>query len=133
MELRISLLGKKKIAANFDGHEVITDQPQKSGGDGSAPSPFDLFLASIGTCAGYFAQSYCQAHNLPMDGIEIVQTQIRDEKTRLVTSIKLELTLPPSFPVQHREGVVTAINACSVKKHFSSPPNINVEIRQAAS
>ncbi len=133
MELRISLLGKKKIAANFDGYEVITDQPPKSGGDGSAPSPFDLFLASIGTCAGFFAQSYCQAHNLPMEGIELVQTQVRDEKTRLVTSIKLELSLPPTFPAQHKEGIVHAINACSVKKHFANPPSIFVEISQAAS
>lgn len=130
MELRISLLGKKKISAHFDGYEVSTDQPKKSGGDGSAPSPFDLFLASIGTCAGFFAQSYCQAHNLPTDGIELVQTQVRDEKTRLVTSIKLELTIPASFPEQHRDGVINAINACSVKKHFAHPPNIYVETKQ---
>lgn len=132
MELRISLLGKKKIAAHFDGYEVLTDQPVKSGGDGGAPSPFDLFLASVGTCAGFFAQSYCQAHNLSAEGIELVQTQIRDEKTRLVTSIKLELTFPESFPAQHRAGVVTAVNACSVKKHFGNPPNILVETKLRA-
>ena len=74
MDIRIALRGKKKVSASFDQFEVITDQPEVSGGDGSAPSPFDYFLASIGTCAGFFVQSFCQARHIPTDGIEIIQT-----------------------------------------------------------
>ncbi len=129
MEIRVALRGQKKVSGHFDGFEVLTDQPFKSGGEGSAPSPFDLFLASIATCAGFFVQSYCQTRHLSSEGIEIVQTMVRDEQTRLVTQILLHVTVPTSFPPEHHEGLVAAINACSVKKHLLHPPSISVELQ----
>lgn len=129
MEIRVALRGQKKVSGHFDGFEVMTDQPISAGGEGSAPSPFDLFLASIATCAGFFAQSYCQTRQLPSDGIAIVQTMVRDPQTRLVTQIVLRVTVPSSFPSEHHDGLIAAINACSVKKHLLHPPNISVEIQ----
>lgn len=129
MEIRVALRGQKKISGHFDGFEVMTDQPLKSGGEGSAPSPFDLFLASIATCAGFFVQSYCQTRQLPTDGIEILQNLTRDEQTRMVTQISLRVIVPASFPTEHHEGIIAAINACSVKKHLLHPPAFAVTIQ----
>lgn len=129
MEIRVALRGQKKISGHFDGFEVMTDQPLKSGGEGSAPSPFDLFLASIATCAGFFVQSYCQTRQLPTDGIEIIQNLTRDEQTRMVTQISLQVIVPASFPTEHHEGIIAAINACSVKKHLLHPPAFAVTIQ----
>lgn len=129
MEIRVALRGQKKISGHFDGFEVMTDQPLKSGGEGSAPSPFDLFLASIATCAGFFVQSYCQTRQLPTDGIEIIQNLTRDEQTRMVTQISLRVIVPASFPTEHHEGIIAAINACSVKKHLLHPPAFAVTIQ----
>ena len=129
MEIRVALRGQKKVSGHFDGFEVMTDQPLKSGGEGSAPSPFDLFLASIATCAGFFVQSYCQTRQLPTEGIEIIQNLTRDEQTRMVTQISLRVILPASFPTEHHEGIIAAINACSVKKHLLHPPAFAVTIQ----
>lgn len=129
MEIRVALRGQKKISGHFDGFEVMTDQPLKSGGEGSAPSPFDLFLASIATCAGFFVQSYCQTRQLPTDGIEILQNLTRDEQTRMVTQISLRVIVPASFPTEHHEGIIAAINSCSVKKHLLHPPAFAVTIQ----
>ena len=79
MEMRIKFPGNKAVAAQFDGFTVLTDQPKESGGDGAAPSPFDLFLASIGTCAGIFALSFCRKRGLSTEGLGIVQTADWDE------------------------------------------------------
>ena len=133
MDIRIALRGKKKVSAHFDQFEIISDQPESSGGEGSAPSPFDYFVASIGTCAGFFVQSFCQARHIPTDGIEIIQTMVRDEKTHLVSSLHLAIRLPASFPEKYREGVITAVNACSVKKHLVQPPQVTVETTIATS
>lgn len=129
MEMRIHLLGKKKVTAEFDGYRVTSDQPVEDGGNGSAPAPFDLFLASIGTCAGFFIQSFCQTRGIPVDGIEIIQRSERDEVKHLVTKVSLEITLPKDFPEKYRTGLVNAANLCTVKKHLVDPPKFEIETR----
>lgn len=133
MEIRIALRGKKKVSGHFHNFEIVTDQPAASGGEGSAPSPFEYFLASIGTCAGFFVQSFCQARNIPTDGIEIIQSMVSDPQSHMVSSIHLTIALPASFPEKYRAGVITAANACSVKKHLLHPPQVTVETKLAAS
>jgi ribosomal protein S12 methylthiotransferase accessory factor len=73
MEMTIRLAGGMRVSADFKGFAIATDQPQESGGEGSAPSPFDLFLASLGTCAGFYIQSFCQKRGIPTQGIGLVQ------------------------------------------------------------
>jgi ribosomal protein S12 methylthiotransferase accessory factor len=104
----------------------MTDQPQEDGGDGSAPGPFDLFLASTATCAGFFVQSFCQARGIPTDGISITQNSEWDETTHLIPKIQLEVRLPASFPEKYRAAVVGAINGCTVKRHLANPPQIEI-------
>lgn len=126
MKIQVQFLGGKKVSATFESFTVLTDQPIEHQGEGSAPGPFDLFLASIATCAGFFIQSFCQTRNIPMEGIVLAQTSERDEKTHLVSKITLELTLPDSFPEKYRAGVLAAANQCTVKKHLQNPPQIEV-------
>jgi ribosomal protein S12 methylthiotransferase accessory factor len=134
MDIQIRLGGGKKVAAEFDGFTLSTDQPQKQGGDGSAPSPFDLFLASIGACAGYFIQNYCQSRSLPTEGVEIVQHMDWDHAKHLVTKVRLDIKVPESFPEQYRASLVSAVNLCTVKKHLKNPPEIEAAtvVRPAA-
>ena len=126
MEMQIRLLGGKKVAADFDGFRVLTDQPKEDGGEGSAPAPFDLFLASIGACAGFYVQSFCQVRGIPTKNIGITLHSEWDEAAHLTTKIQIALSLPSSFPEKYRQSLISAINQCSVKKHLQTPPRIEV-------
>ncbi|MBI4376882.1 MAG: OsmC family protein [Elusimicrobia bacterium] len=129
MEIRIRFPGNKKVSADFKDMTVLTDQPKDSGGDGSAPSPFELFLASIGACAGIFALSFCQKRNIPTDGLEIIQTVSWDEEEHRVGEIAFDITLPKDFPEKYRETLVHTVNGCTVKKHILAPPRFKVRVR----
>ncbi len=118
--------GGKKVAANYRGFSIVTDQPVAAGGEGSAPSPFELFLASLATCAGYFVLSFCQQRNLPTDGIRVVQRQETDPETHLVSKVKIEIQLPADFPEAYRPAVIRAAELCTVKRHLHRPPAIEV-------
>lgn len=126
MQIKVRLDGKMKVTAEFEGHTVITDQPKEDGGDGSGPAPFDFFLASLATCAGFYVQRFCQTRMIPTDGISITQTSEWDEKTHLVSKIKVEILLPSSFPEKYRTALITAANQCTVKKHLQNPPALEV-------
>jgi ribosomal protein S12 methylthiotransferase accessory factor len=126
MEIHVRLAGGKKVVAEFDGYQVVTDQPKEDGGEGTAPGPFDLFLVSLGTCAGYFVQSFCQARGIASEGIEIVQSMEWNEEAHLYTRIRIEIRLPQGFPEKYRAAVLGAVNGCTVKKHLLNPPQLEV-------
>ena len=126
MEMRIRFPENKKVSAEFDGFTVMTDQPRDAGGDGSAPAPFDLFLASLGTCAGIFVLSFCQKRGIATDGLEIRQTAEWDEAKRLVTKVVLEIVLPADFPDKYRESLVKTAELCTVKRHLQEPPRFEI-------
>lgn len=126
MEMKIGFSGKKKVTAQFDGFTVTTDQPADAGGDGSAPSPFELFLASLGTCAGLFALSFCRKRGLPTEGLELTQTAVWDEAAHRVSKIILRIRLPKDFPEKYRDSVAAAAALCTVKKHLQSPPDFEI-------
>ena len=126
VEMRILFRGKKKIDAEFNGFTVQTDQPVESGGENEAPGPFDLFLASIGTCAAVFIQSFCEKRTISTDGIELREKVGWDESRKLVTKITLELKLPKTFPEKYRESVISAANLCTVKRHLKEPPEVEI-------
>ena|ERR1035437_2700672 len=125
-EMKISFPGNKKVAAEFDGFTVLTDQPVEAGGEGAAPAPFDLFLASLGTCAGIFVLSFCLKRGIPTDGLELRQTVEWDEVKHLATKITLEITLPNDFPEKYRDSLVKTAELCTVKRHLLEPPRIEV-------
>ncbi|HAQ65921.1 MAG TPA: osmotically inducible protein C [Bacteroidales bacterium] len=123
MDMIISFEGKAKVNADYHGMTIHTDQPLPSG-DGSAPAPFDLFLASIGTCAGIYVKSFCDQRGIPTDNIRIVQSIGFDKVNHLVSNIKLDIQLPASFPEKYRAAVLNAADICAVKRHLQNPPKI---------
>lgn len=124
--MKVSFPGGKRVDAEFHGFTIRTDQPHKTGGEGSAPQPFDLFLASIATCAGIYVKGYCDARRIATDGLELRMDVERDEKGRRVARLAIEIVLPEGFPEKHREAVVRAAELCSVKKHIFDPPVFEV-------
>ncbi len=122
----ITLDAGKKVTAHQLLHSITTDQPVTSGGENSAPAPFDLFLASIGTCAGIYVKSFCDQRNIPTDKIRIIQTIKFDSQKRLPSNIKLDIQLPPDFPEKYRSAVISAADLCAVKRAIADPPVFEV-------
>lgn len=126
MKMEITLHGKKEVTASYNGYTIKTDQPLESGGDASAPAPFDLFLASIGTCAGIYVKGFCDQRDIPTENIRIVQSMEFNRETRLISKIELEIKLPADFPEKYKDAVINVANLCAVKKHLRNPPEIEV-------
>ena len=132
MEIRISFPGGKRVDAHFDGLSVATDQPGDAGGTPSAVAPFDLFLASLGTCAGFYVLAFCHARALPTEGLALVERVTSDPFTHLPTRVDIEVVLPADFPEAYRAGVRRAAEHCKVKKVLESPPVVSVQLRDVA-
>jgi ribosomal protein S12 methylthiotransferase accessory factor len=126
MKMEIFFEDGKKVNAKYGDIVIRTDQPAESGGTGKYPAPFDLFLASIGTCAGIYVKSFCEQRGIPAGDIKIIQSMSYDIKKRLVDRIDLDIQLPDSFPLKYKDAVVNAANLCAVKKHLQDPPQITV-------
>ncbi|MEO8903813.1 MAG: OsmC family protein [Polyangiaceae bacterium] len=133
MDIRVSFPGGKRVDAALGGHVVKTDQAEQRGGSGSAPEPFDLFLASLATCAGAYVLSFCDARGLPSAGIELVQHQHFDEATHRLERVELEVLLPDDFPEKYRAAVLRAAEGCKVKKALATPPEVLVTGRRLPS
>ena len=101
MDMIVSFPGGLKVDAEYKGFTVTTDQPEGEGGENSAPSPFDLFFHSLGTCAGFYVLSFCRERNIPTDTIRVVLTTERDRETRMVTQINIDIQLPAGFPEKY--------------------------------
>jgi ribosomal protein S12 methylthiotransferase accessory factor len=128
MDMHIRLLGGKRVAAEYKGFTIATDQPAKAGGEGSAPAPFDLFLASMGTCAAFYVVDFCDARGIPSEGIAVVQRWKRDPDTRLITYIEQEIQLPDGFPSKYEKALVRAASLCTVKKHLETAPQFDIHV-----
>jgi putative redox protein len=129
MEMIIDFPGGAKVDAHFDQFTVKTDQPAVGGGDGSAPTPFDTFLASIGTCAGIYVVGFCKQRGLSTDGIRIVQRMYRDPSTGMIGKIELEIQAPSTFPEKYLPALVHSAEMCAVKKHLEYPPKFDVHTK----
>jgi len=120
--MEITFDGGKVITAHSHGHIIKTDQPVISGGQNTAPSPFELFLASIGTCAGIYVKSFCDNRKIPTDNIKIIQTSEYDKETGLPVNIKLDIKLPAEFPEKYKDAVISVAELCKVKKTIAAQP-----------
>ena len=126
MEMMIDFPGGAKVDAHFGPYTVKTDQPPAGGGEGSAPTPFAVFLASIGTCAGIYVLGFCQQRGLPAEGIRIVQRMHSDPFSGMVRKVDLEIQVPASFPEKYLPSLVRSAELCAVKKHFERPPQFDI-------
>jgi len=126
MDMTVTFPGGARVDAQLGSHIIRTDQPVRGGGDDSAPAPFSLFLASIGTCAGIYVLGFCRKRGLPTDGIEIVQRMVPDMRTGMIGRIELDIKVPPEFPEKYHEALIRAASQCAVKKHLEHPPEFDV-------
>ncbi len=120
--MEITFDGGKVVTAHSNGHIIRTDQPVENGGGNTAPAPFELFLASIGTCAGIYVKSFCDNRKIPTDNIRIIQKNEFSKETGLPVNITLDIQLPPDFPEKYRESVISVAELCKVKKSIAHPP-----------
>lgn len=127
MEITVNFLENLRLEAKFDDFTVITDQPIRYKGDGSAPSPFDYFLASSALCAAYFVRVYCLARKIPTDDIRISQNNIIDPENRYQQTFQIDVELPDSISDRDREGILRSIDRCTVKKVVQQGPDFNIE------
>jgi putative redox protein len=130
--IEVTFPGGKRVDARVGSYVVHTDQPVEAGGGGSAIAPFDLFLASLATCAGAYVLGFCQARGLSTDGIALCQVVDVDPATKLPSCIRVELRLPPSFPDKYRAAIVRAAEGCKVKKTIAAAPLIDVVVVASA-
>ena len=126
MEINVQFPGGLVTEARFGSFRVVTDQPLEDGGTHAAPSPFDLFLASLATCAGYYVVAFCRERELPADGIALRMTSDWNEKTHRVENIEIEISLPGGFPDKYRRAVIRAAGMCTVKRHLEQPPAFHI-------
>ena len=126
MEMTVTFPGGARVDAQFGPHIIRTDQPLQAGGDDSAPAPFSLFLASIGTCAGIYVLGFCKQRGLPTEGIRIVERVEGDRSTGMIGKVELEIQVPPEFPEKYHDALIRAANQCAVKKHLETPPRFEV-------
>lgn len=132
MEIDVSFPGGKRVYAQAGDFLIQTDQPEAQGGDGSAPPPFTLFLASLATCAGIYVVGFCHARQIPTEGIRLVQRSESDPKTGRLQRVTIDLLLPADFPAQYRDSIRRAAAACKVKKTLADPPAFEVTTTVAA-
>jgi len=125
-EMVITFPGGARVDAQLGPYTVRTDQPPQGGGEGSAPSPFQLFLVSLGTCAGIYVLGFCRQRGLPTDGLLLVQRTEVDPITHMVGKVFLEIHVPPEFPEKYLPALIRSAEQCTVKKHLEKPPAIEV-------
>ena len=118
----IDFPGGSRVDAHFGKFTVPTDQPPVA----SAPTPFDLFLSSIGTCAGIYVLGFCQQRGLPVEGIQIIQHIRHNPATDMIDEIDLDILVPSTFPEKYRDSLIRAAELCKVKKHLEKPPKFNI-------
>jgi len=126
MDMEMTFPGGKRVDASYKGFVIKTDQPEHSGGGGAHPAPFDLFLASLGTCAGIYVLLFCQERNLPTDGLKLIQRTERDAQSKMISRVSIEIRLPADFPDKYKNAVVKAAELCAVKKHLGRPPSFDI-------
>ena len=127
MEIKVNFLDKLRLEAKFDDFTVVADQPIRYKGDGSAPGPFDYFLASSALCAAYFVKLYCVTRNIPTENIRLSQNNIVDPENRYQQIFKIQVELPEDISSKDRQGILRSIERCTVKKVVQAGPEFVIE------
>lgn len=128
-ELKVVFGENYRIDVEYKGFTVKTDQPVHDGGDGTAPSPFDYFLASLASCAGYYALAFCKERKIPTEGLSVVMTTERGEVSKMIDKVTITVDLPAGFPEKYRFALVKAIDHCTVKAHIQRAPQFEVVVK----
>lgn len=125
-EMIVTFPGGKRVDTQIGQHVIRTDQPVSNGGEDTAPSPFNLFLAALGTCAGIYVVGFCQKRGLSTEGIRIRQRAHQDPETGVLARVELDIEVPPEFPERYHEALVRVADQCAVKKAIQAQPEFQV-------
>jgi ribosomal protein S12 methylthiotransferase accessory factor len=131
MEMQVSFPGGAKVDASFGPYVVRTDQPPQGGGEASAPTPFNLFLASIATCAGIYVLGFLRQRQLPADGVRLVQRVVHSRESGMVERVDIEIEVPDGFPEKYLPALIRSAEQCAVKRHLAQPPAFSITTRTA--
>lgn len=129
MELTVTFPGGAQVAAQLNGTTILTDQPVADGGSGAAPTPYELFLASLATCAGYYVLAFCRQREISTDDISLSQRMEFDaypDGKRKLSRVVLDIRVPATFPEKYRNALVKAAEVCAVKRVLLNPPEFEI-------
>ena len=127
MAMEITFPGGVAVNALYKGFTIQTDQPERHGGGNAAPAPFDLFLSSIGTCAGFFALRFCQERKIDTADLRVTLDAPRNPETKLVETLSVRIHLPKGFPDKYRAAILRTVDQCTVKRNMLTPPQFDVQ------
>ncbi len=125
--MKVEFPGGLRVDAKIRDQVIKTDQPEIAGGEGSAPSPFELFLGSIATCVGIYALSFCNNKEIATEGMSISMDIDRDKSTGLIGKVDFDLKLPKGFPKKYEKAIINSMGLCTVKKHLQTPPEFEIK------
>jgi len=128
MEMTITFPKGTRVNAQFGPYEIPTDQPLESGGTATAPDPFSLFLASIGTCTGIYVLRFCQERNLPTTDLHLSLTAKWNDKKNLLEAIQITIHTDDSFPEKYKNALIKVAKLCTVKRQLEQPPEITISV-----
>lgn len=130
MEMKITFPGGKRVDAQLNGRIISSDQPPGAGGEGSAPTPYDYFLASLGTCAGIYVLGFCQERGIDTEGLELTQRMgfVSEGGKNRLAKVDLQITLPPGFPTKYHNAIIKTAELCAVKKALMNPPEFEISV-----
>jgi putative redox protein len=131
-EIRVAFGDGLKVSAEYKGFVIQTDQPVHQGGGGTAPAHFDYFLASIATCAGFYALAFCQERHIPIDDLGVTMSMEKGQVSKMIDKITITVDLPAGFPEKYKPVIVKAIDHCTVKAHIVRAPQFEIVTRQKA-
>lgn len=126
-EIKVTFPGGLKVDAAYKGFVIKTDQPVHQGGEGTAPAPFDLFLASIAACAGYYVVAFCRERGIPTEDAGVMMVTEKNPESKMVDKIRIEVRLPAGFPEKYRPAVIRAVDYCTVKAHILKAPAFEIK------
>ena len=126
MEIKVTFPGGQKVNAEIENHVIATDQNPDSGGEGSAPEPFMLFLASIATCAGIYVKRFCEFRGISSEGIVIFQRHEFGTTKKGLSKVTLDIQVPPGFPEKYYTALIRSADKCSVKRTIFDPPEFEI-------
>ncbi len=129
-EIKVTFGGGLKVNAEYKGFVIQTDQPVHEGGEGSMPSPFDLFLASLATCAGYYALVFCKERGIATDDLAVSMHTERGEASKMIDRVIVTVVPPTGFPPKYKAALVKAVDHCTVKAHIFRPPQFEIVIAE---
>jgi putative redox protein len=126
MKIKVDFSGKKQVTAHFKNFDIITDQPIAAGGEDLAPTPFELFLSSLATCAGIFVREFCIGRSLPTENVYLEQEIDFNKEIKKISKIAIHIFIPKNFPEKYDQAIINSAALCLVKRHLT--PDIHFEI-----